>query len=95
MIPDIVEIKCDGCGTMRKWQGYECLTLCDCLVDKHEEEELSKGGGEMIKISLETGHDRLFDALFRPYLPLLIFLTVLTSWSIYPVFIILMEEWNR
>jgi len=56
MIPDIVEIKCDGCGTMRKWQGYECLTLCDCLVDTHEEEELEEHlieqGAEMKQVNI-------------------------------------------
>lgn len=35
---EIVEIKCDGCGMMRKWRGYECLTYCDCLADKPEDE---------------------------------------------------------
>ena len=35
---EIVEIKCAGCGMMRKWRGYECLTFCDCLADKPEDE---------------------------------------------------------
>ena len=35
---EIVEIKCDGCGMMRKWRGYECLTYCDCLADKPEDQ---------------------------------------------------------
>lgn len=35
---EIVEIKCSGCGMMRKWRGYECLTFCDCLADKPEDE---------------------------------------------------------
>jgi len=35
----IEEIKCDGCGTMRRWLGFECLTFCDCLADNTEEEE--------------------------------------------------------
>ena len=35
---EIVEIKCSGCGMMRKWRGYECLTFCDCLADKAEDE---------------------------------------------------------
>lgn len=34
---EIVEIKCSGCGMMRKWRGYECLTFCDCLADKPED----------------------------------------------------------
>lgn len=35
----IEEIKCNGCGKMRKWWGYECLTFCDCLADKIEDDE--------------------------------------------------------
>lgn len=35
---EIVEIRCSGCGMMRKWRGYECLTFCDCLADKPEDE---------------------------------------------------------
>lgn len=40
---EIVEIKCNGCGMMRKWRGYECLTYCDCLADKPENENNETG----------------------------------------------------
>lgn len=36
----IEEIKCDGCGEVRKWRGFECLTVCDCLRIREEQEEL-------------------------------------------------------
>ena len=31
-------IKCDGCGMLRRWIGFDCIDICPCLIDSENQE---------------------------------------------------------
>ena len=30
------QIRCSGCGQIRKWNGFDCLTTCSCMIGEPE-----------------------------------------------------------
>ena len=67
----VKEIRCQGCGQIRRWAGFECLDTCPCLEENPEQlggMSLRKKIGELLNSENSENGSNTPDWILANYL---------------------------